>query len=359
MPLNKRILIPIVAGFIIQIFTAWNSFFYHSDEYFQIIEFAAHKYHIAPVTSLPWEFSAEIRPSLQIHFFGLFYKCLTALGVHDRFLIVSLLSTLTGIFVFGISNYLVIDRFKNRTFLPNLLWINNFFWLIPYLRCRFSSEVIGAFFWILGVLLLQKSLAKKTNKTDQVLLFLAGLSFSFSFYCRFQILFALVAVAVWFFLVHSKKPGKAVIICLGFLAGIAFNIFLDKLYYGEWLFTPYRYFYANIIEGKANSFGTSPWWTYLALLLVAAIPLASLALFAFFLKALTLYKNPFALGTLFFIIGHSIVGHKEERFMFPVILIMVYLAAEAYDKFPGMRAKANAIWKNPFYGRGVVRAWRR
>lgn len=350
MRISKPILIPLLAGLIIQVLTAWNSFFYHSDEYFQIIEFAARKYHIAPVTNLSWEFSAKIRPSLQIHFFGLFYKFLTALGVNDRFLIVSILSTLTGIAFFIVSNYLVIDEFKNKTFLVKLLWINNFFWLIPYLRCRFSSEIIGAFFWISGVILLEKFLSKKTNFINVFFLFVTGIIFSLSFYCRFQILFALAGLAMWFFIVHKTEWNKALIVCIGFAAGIAFNILLDKIYYGEWVFTPYRYFYINIAEGKANSFGISPLWTYLILLLAVGIPIAGLALFAFFIKGLTLYKNPYALGTLFFIVGHSIIGHKEERFIFPVILIMVYLAAEAYDKFPALAAKAKAVWRNPHYG---------
>ncbi len=348
--ISNPIFISLLAGLIVQVFTAWNSFFYHSDEYFQIIEFAAHKYHIAPFSKLPWEFSAEIRPSLQVHFFGLFYKCLTLIGIKDRFFIVSLLSVLTGVAFFAVSNYLIIDKFKNKTFLVKLLWINNFFWLMPYLRCRYSAEVLSAFLWVSGVILLEKLLSQKASFANALFLFLTGIIFSLSFYCRFQIIFALTGLAVWFLIMHHTKWNKAFFVSLGFAAGIAFNFLLDKIYYGEWIFTPYRYFYTNIIEGKASSFGTSPWWTYIVILMIAGIPLASLALFVFFMRGLTLFKNPYALGSLFFIIGHSIVPHKEERFIFPVLLIMVYLAAEAYDKSPILTAKAKALWKHPSLG---------
>ncbi|WP_018611429.1 hypothetical protein [Segetibacter koreensis] len=347
---SKSIYIPLFAGFIIQVFTGWNSFFYHSDEYFQIVEFAAYKYNIAPVANLPWEYAAKIRPTLQIHFFALLYKCLTAIGIQDRFLIVSILSTLTGVAFFTVSNYLIVDNFKTKQFLVKLLWVNNFFWLVPYLRCRFSAEVVSAFFWISGVIILEKLLAKHSNYLNAFFLFLTGIIFSISFYCRFQIIFALIGLAIWFFINYKKEWKKAGIVFSGFVAGIAFNIVLDKLYYGQWVFTPYRYFYVNIIEGKANSFGISPWWTYIVLLMLAAIPFASFLLFLLFVKGLTIYKNPYALGSLFFIVAHSLVGHKEERFIFPVILVMVYLAAEAYDKSPSLAAKLKAAVTHSYFG---------
>lgn len=347
---NKKILIPLSIGLIVQVCTAWNSLFFHSDEYFQIIEFASFKYNITPFAKLPWEFAAEIRPTLQVHLFAWFYKIMTAIGIRDRFFIVSLLYTIIGISFFTVSNYLIINKFRNKTFFVSLLWINNFFWLVPFLRCRYSSEIISAFFWISGVILLEKLLSKRTSLSNAFFLFFTGLVFALSFYCRFQIIFALIGLAPWFFIQYKNKWDKAFIILSGFAAGIGLNILLDKLFYGHWVFTPYRYFLINIIDGKASSFGTSPWWFYVVVLMLAGIPFAGFVLFSFFIKGLGLYKNPFALGSLFFIIGHSLIGHKEERFMFPVILIMVYLAAEAYTHFPVFSQKAKALWKHGYLG---------
>jgi len=160
----------------------------------------------------------------------------------------------------------------------------------------------------------------------------------------------LLGLAIWFILKPGNNWSKAVPVLAGFLIGMALNIYLDKVFYNEWVFTPYRYFYANIIEGKANSFGTSPWWMYVVILMLIGIPLGSLWLFSFFSKGVTLYRNPFALGSLFFIIGHSIIGHKEERFIFPIVLIMVYLAAEAYRQSPVWAQKAKLIWRHRYIG---------
>ncbi len=350
MRLSKAVAIPLLAGLIVQIATAWDGFFFHSDEYFQIIEFAAHKYHFGVTGKLTWEFTEQIRPSIQIHFFNWWHNVLSVIGINDPFLVLNLLYVLIGIVFFAISNYLIIDRFKDKTYLPKLLWLNNFFWVMPYLRCKYSAEMMGALICITGIILLYKLIEKKSSPLNALSLLITGLIFSISFYCRFQMLFAFAGLLIWFALVHWQQWKKGLVVLTGFIIGVGFNTWLDKLFYGDWVCTPYRYFYANLIEGKAASFGTSPWWYYLVILLAIGIPLAGFALFSFFAKAMTLYKNPFVLSTLFFVIGHSMVGHKEERFIFPVVVLMVYLAAEAYSNFPKMVAWAKRLWRNEYIG---------
>ena len=85
-------------------------------------------------------------------------------------------------------------------------------------------------------------------------------------------------------------------------------------------FTPYQYYYSNIIEGKAAAFGTASFLVYIAVLLaIVAAPPFSIILFWYGVKAF--FKNishPIVLTILFFIVGHCFVGHKEERFLYPI-----------------------------------------
>src|ERR1044071_1072032 len=72
--------------------TAWFSVtFYFPDEHYQILEFMSWKLGVTPVSELPWEFSAQIRPWLQPLLYFLISKPLLLLGVTDMFTVVFVL----------------------------------------------------------------------------------------------------------------------------------------------------------------------------------------------------------------------------------------------------------------------------
>jgi phosphatidylinositol glycan class B len=179
---------------------------------------------------------------------------------------------------------------------------------------------------------------------------LAGFILALSFYFRFQVAFCFVGLGIWWIINYPKTIKKMFVTKAGFLLGIGFNMYLDVSFYGKFCFTPYNYFYANIVEGRAASFGTSPWWYYIAILAALTVPLLSFFLFGLFAKSLANYKNPYAMAMLFFVLGHSAVGHKEERFVFPVMFFIVYLAAEAYRSSVGTQQFIKNLWSNKYYG---------
>jgi hypothetical protein len=99
-------------------------------------------------------------------------------------------------------------------------------------------------------------------------------------------------------------------------------VLLDSTIYGDFVITPANYFRANIIEGVASRFGTSPWYSYLfdfgtsGRLVGGVLSFATLTTMAF--------VRPKSLITWifwFFVFGHSVVAHKEERFLFPILMI--------------------------------------
>ena len=91
--INRRIQILLAVAFVIQMLTAWRTYFFHSDEYFQIIEFASYKLGLSPVKVLPWEFSQQIRPTIQPYIFIGLYKFFMAIGITNRFFMFSMVKS--------------------------------------------------------------------------------------------------------------------------------------------------------------------------------------------------------------------------------------------------------------------------
>jgi len=47
---------------------------------------------------------------------------------------------------------------------------------------------------------------------------------------------------------------------------LACGVLLDRAFYGDWVFAPWSYLQANLIEGRPAAFGTLPWWGYFKLM---------------------------------------------------------------------------------------------
>ncbi|MEP7257654.1 MAG: hypothetical protein ABI687_04690, partial [Flavitalea sp.] len=126
------------------------------------------------------------------------------------------------------------------------------------------------------------------------------------------------------YLLSEKKYRYILPIAMGFAAGLLINVCLDFFFYKEWVFTPFAYFHANINDGRASQFGESSFLRYIGLLiLVAPAPFFSIIFLYYSIKAFFKhFTNPLLLSVMLFIVGHSLVGHKEERFMFPIFNVL-------------------------------------
>jgi phosphatidylinositol glycan class B len=148
---------------------------------------------------------------------------------------------------------------------------------------------------------------------------LIGFLFSLSFYFRFQTGLALAGFGLWM-LLFERKYDRLIPLVAGFLIGFAINTYLDYRFYHEFVITPSRYFQWNIVEGKSSEFGTSSFLKYIALLIaVITSPPFSIILFYYGIKIyFKKYDHPVFIPVLLFIIGHCLIGHKEERFLYPI-----------------------------------------
>ena len=305
------------AGLIVQILYCITAVgFYHPDQHFQLIEFSAYQLGEENSATSVWELAAQIRPTLQVYLFSLFVKSCRLVHVYDPYVQLTLLRTLFGLLAWIIFNRIAFHYFRDyKKILYLVLVFINLSCMLPYIRTLYSSEIASAIVFFSAVVLYD---AKKDRKQFGYLL-LIGLLFSMAFYLRFQMAFGLAGFGVWMLLIERKYK-NLLPLAAGFAAGIAINLLLDYQFYHQFVFTPYRYYDANIIQGKAAQFGTSSPLRYLFFLIeVISCPPISVFLFYYTCRGMiSQYRQSLVWVVLFLIIGHCFVGHKEERFFFSV-----------------------------------------
>jgi len=308
------------AGLIIQIITSITAVGASSaDQHFQIIEFSLNQLGQPSGAPYVWEYDHFVRGTIQVYLFSGYHLVLNAIGITDPYTQLTILRLILGLLMFAVFNLLAFHYFGNgnRETLLFVLLLMNFSWVLPYTRTLFCAEMMCSLFFF-GTLLLYEVKKEKWKRFWFPLVI--GFLFSLAFYFRLQIATALLGFGVWL-LFFEKRYKHILPIALGFGIGLLVNVLLDYGYYNIWIFTPYEYFKVNIIEGRATQFGTSSFWRYIGFIIFAApAPLFSIVLFYYGIKTFfKKYSNPIFLSTLIFIIVHSMIGHKEERFMFPVL----------------------------------------
>lgn len=145
-----------------------------------------------PMSELPWEFPAKMRPSLQI-WLGLgLTKTFAAAGIHNRFtqmtLIRILVALLSFLLIFRLTEYLIRHLASERARVVALASVG-LLWFMPYLHSRFSSEHLTAMAFVAGLLFLFKA---EAAQRPPIFWAAAGFCFAASFWLRFQTAFALL-----------------------------------------------------------------------------------------------------------------------------------------------------------------------
>lgn len=304
--------------------------YFHPDEHFQLLEFANYKLGFSPANDLPWEFSEQIRPTAQASMAYCLFKLMHSIGLSNPFyqtIILRLLTAVLAWFIYSKTISVLTDIRDNQK--KPLIWATFLIWFVPLLSVRFSSENYASLSFLAALILLVQNVKKGDSKNSSLLL--AGLILGLSFYFRFQMAFAILGLGAWLLFIKRISLKKWMVIILGGLFAIGFNILIDYWFYGNWCFTPWNYFEANIMDNKAAGFGTSPWHAYITLFVGKAIPPISVLLLVFFTWGAVKNKMHLVLWcTVPFLLGHFLVGHKELRFLFPILILFIFLSVEGY-----------------------------
>ncbi len=328
------------SALLIFLITAYFSIgFFHPDEYFQIFEFAQYKFGNIGINDLPWEFAEKMRPSLQPWIAYVAIKSLNFIHITNPFTIVAIIRGITAVvlwFVISKLNIIIISKYFPGKQWALLFYISTFFiWFVPFLSVRFSSENYAEITMLLALYFFFKD-----NKSSRSL-FVMGLFLGLSVLFRYQMAIVVIVMCCWLIFKNSISFSKLLVPIAAFAIVIITGIFLDYLFYNEFVLTAINYLKLNIMEGKAATYGTSAWWYYIVEFLLEAIPPVSIFLLAFFLFGVYKLKNDLLSWLIIpFILIHFFISHKELRFLFPVSYLFVFIAVYgAMEYFKHRRVK--------------------
>jgi phosphatidylinositol glycan class B len=325
--------------------------YHHADEHFQILEFTNYKLGHCQASDLPWEFREKIRPALQPFIAFIIIKSLTFLGIHDPFtwaFILRLLTAITAWFIICKFDEYLIVYFTTDLGKRLFVVMSLFLWFVPYIFVRFSSETMAGVCFLYGLYLLLK-FSNNRGMKDLPGLLLAGLFLGFSFFFRFQIGIAILGLGCWLFFVKRISWQSTLMLAGSALFAVFISLVIDFWFYSEWVFTPARYFDINIIHHKAAEWGVQPWWYYFSLFTLKVMPPISIVLLLLFLAGL--FRNRtgvFVFILIPFLLVHLFLGHKEIRFLFPMVYPFLYVVAQGNDLL------VNRIKPNLFYRYGYL-----
>lgn len=338
---------PYWLALLVMAFTAWRSEgYHHPDEHFQILEFAAYRMGRSIAADLPWEFAAQIRPGLQPFLAYCLMQAAEYLGLTDPFVQVFWLRLLSGwafvAVVWAWARYLA--QASGQAAAAALRWAAVGLWFVPYLAVRFSSEQWGGLCFsagMLGLLGLYAHQAKPGRRLRQVWGgFGVGFLLALSFFFRYQMGFALLGVGLWMLWRGRARQAQRLSgmcwlgLCCGAAAAVAAGWATDLWLYGKPVLASYNYFAANILENKAAQWGTAPWWFYIGQLVLTAVPPISLVGLVWLSRGWWQQRSgALSWGLLVFLLAHLAVGHKEMRFLYPMLLPALVLAVQGMQGF--------------------------
>lgn len=288
--------------------------YHHFDEHFQIVEFAATKLGINTEANLPWEYDFQMRPAFQPALAVVLYKiCFST----DPFVVATVFRLISAVLAF-IAMWLMYRTFRKTISDPVLskwfLLLSFLMWFMVYNGVRFSSENWSGCLFIIAFALYFNRSDHKTNY-----LFGLGLLMGLSFLCRFQSALLIAGWLAWITFLE-KKWNRAFMMGMGVLLVASLGVVIDRWFYGEWTFTAWNYIDQNLIQGKVSSFGVDPWWKYFyEIFLMALPPIGLVVILSFILMFIFRLKDPMVWAIIPFLLVHLLIGHKEARFLFPLM----------------------------------------
>jgi phosphatidylinositol glycan class B len=312
------------------------AFFYctgyqHGDEHFQILEFAGYKLNLCTYDSLAWEFPAQMRPGLQPFIaFCIGKLSLLLFGKIEPFWISDMLRILS--LILGFISMIAIRKFAYSLF-QNANQINlisfflNFLWFLPFLHARFSSENWSGIFMIYALYFMFHR-GTSIQSAGIKSLVLSGICWGLAFESRFQIGIVAMALFVWILFYQRNNIKYSLPIIAGGCAILLLSIFIAFWLYDTFTFPPFNYFRETLLKSE-DMFGVSPWYDYIVQSQNwFGFPFGLLMIGACIIALIKLRKSQFFWLFFSFVFIHSLIGHKEIRFLFPVFYLIPIIVVQ-------------------------------
>lgn len=328
------------------------------DEWWQSTEVAYHN--VFGVGHLPWEWSAELRSYIYPLPFDFAFRLLRLLGIDTALLmwlvpkmIASAAATAIDIQTYRLGAKLDKDlglvptkdkqpgdRGSEGLTVAKIAFIFSLaHWFTGYIGVRTQSNVLET--------LLLLTATMQTNFLT--FLFFAGFGCALRMTCVVPLTpFALIHV---FGSIRSRGirglAQRVVELAIMLCFWLAISMSVDFMFYGKWTLTPLNFFLFNVLKGHSAIFGTHPWHWYFS----TAFPVVSLP----FTLILPLLLSPsvwkrmatparwrvgiMCFSIVFTMAVYSLVPHKELRFFYPVVPLMIIIAAFLYLHHPWLLQK--------------------
>ena len=327
--------------------------FHRPDEHLGMLRYVFVKLGSYPIDELSWEYPAKIRNWVQPGFYYIISSTLHFLGVKNPFTITLFLRLFTSLISLGIFSYFIKQCsifIKDKVSL-NIYYLFAFsFWFFPFIHARTTAENFGKTSLTMVLILIVKvipkdllesaspkiaySLKNRKLKVPFHLALLIGFFLGMTVNFRIPLAPIVPASLVWLYLFTDIKLSALSNIILGGILSMAFTTIVDTWGYGELTYSTYSYLFQEFTRDVSSGFGTSPWYYYLKKTLMKGVPPASL-----FIIIPTFYfwfKKKFHLFTwvsLSIFLLHSAIGHKELRYIFPLVIFIPYFIAYLTSNF--------------------------
>jgi phosphatidylinositol glycan class B len=322
----------LVFAALIHIIAAWYSVgHYHDDEYHQILAFTSAKMGLADTSELRWEYQDQLRSAFQPFFAYSVVKALSFIGVDSPFIhafILRLISGLLSIVAILLFIKTISPEFNNQYIKEKGIYYFIFLWLLVFLNVRFSSEGWAASLFILSLSLYLINASRSNYKN-----ILIGFIFGLAFLSRYQVGLMLLGLGLWMIFINKENIKDIFFIIVGGIIALLFGIYCDFWLYNEFVLTTWNYLNVNLLQGRVEAFTHEPWWYYMYYSAVQILPPITLLLPLFILAFWWLYrKHPITWITIPFFLLHQYLGHKEMRFLFPILPFAPIIFALIADK---------------------------
>ena len=305
------------------------------DEHFQILEFLSYKMGGTPAYDLPVEFGEKMRPWLQV---AIYYQIIGGakfLGITNPHTWAVLIREMTGLMgwlsLVGLSQCSLIWFKKLQTQRLAIVLLSTL-WYFPAMHARPSSEGLGGTAFVLGITLLYLALSIKPATEEPIRKFcgliplqspwawiLGGAFLGLSFEARFQMALMILGGGLWFLVYSNLSWKKYLLIFFGFSGTFILGRLADYWGYGDWSFSPWRYFNYNILRGEVSRYGQSPWWDIFRMSITESWPVLGILLATLSVVGwLRFPKHLLTWCQVPFFIVHCLIAHKEYRFFFPI-----------------------------------------
>lgn len=192
-----------------------------------------------------------------------------------------------------------------------------------YFGHRAMSENASALTVVLGLWLVVEDGSRWRRLTGASLL---GLSVLLRLQCG---LFC-VAALLWLLIRRQwRKAGEAfAVLCVW---AFAFGL-LDKLTWGDWFHSAFKYLQFNLVEGRGSAWGTAGFGYYFHTLWTSMPALAVVLAVG---ALLSVRKAPLVFGAaVAFFVAHCFVPHKELRFLLPMLPLLFVLVGAGFSELP-------------------------